>query len=200
MRIGLVITMTAAFALGSLAAFALLPGGHAYLKGFATQQGRALIGGPFELVRHDGKPVTHKTYEGKHLLVYFGFTHCPDICPAGLQVITAALEKLGPKAKDVKPVFVSVDPQRDTPDAMKDYVSSFHPSLDGLTGSKAQVAAMARTYRVYYNITPNPEHPEDYTVDHSGFMYLMAPDGRYVAHFSHHVAPAKLAERLAALL
>ena len=130
------------------------------------------------------------------MLVYFGFTYCPDICPAGLQVITAALDQLGPKADRVTPLFVTVDPERDTPEQLKRYVDSFHKNVVGLTGSAEDITKVAKAYRVYYRKVQDPAL-SDYTMDHTSFMYLMDGDGAYITHFSHAVAPEKLAARLA---
>jgi len=159
--------------------------------------GKALIGGPFEMLDHDGKTVTDKDFRGKYMLVYFGFTFCPDVCPTELQVITGALEHLGDKAKNIQPVFVSIDPKRDTPEVMKEYVSNFYPGMIGLTGSDAQVALMAKTYRVYYAKAANKGDVEDYAMDHSSIMYLMSPDGDFVKHFPYGTDSEKLAKNIA---
>lgn len=155
--------------------------------------GKALIGGPFALTDHNGKRVTDKDFGGKHKLVFFGYTYCPDICPAELQVMSAAMDNLGDKAKDVTPVFITVDPERDTVEQMKSYVENFHPSLVGLTGSPEEIRKAAKAYRVYYKKT-HSESASDYLVDHSSIVYLMSPDGEYLAHFAYGTGPEKMAE------
>jgi protein SCO1 len=133
------------------------------------------------------------------MLVYFGFTYCPDICPAGLQVISAALDNIGAQSDKVAPLFITVDPERDTPEQLKSYVSSFHPSLTGLTGSAADISAAAKAYRVYYRKAQDPSLSE-YTMDHTSFVYLMDDKGDFITHFPHAVTPDKLAARLKAEL
>jgi protein SCO1/2 len=194
------------FVIGLIAALAGLIGGIAFIPGavdriFATREpattGRALVGGPFELTDHNGRRVTDKDFRGRLMLVYFGFTYCPDICPAGLQVVTAALEKLGTDTNRVVPMFITVDPERDTPEQMKQYVSSFHKTFVGLTGSKEDIAKAAKAYRVYYRKVQD-ESLSDYTMDHTSFLYLMDAGGQFITHFPHSISPDKLAERLAA--
>jgi protein SCO1 len=159
--------------------------------------GKALIGGQFSLLDPSGKRVTDKDFAGRPLLVYFGFTHCPDVCPAGLQVIAAALDRLGDKSKEMSTVFITVDPERDTPEVMGKYVASFHKNIIGLSGSPEDVAAVTKAYRVYAKKVPDETDPTQYNVDHSTFMYLMGPDGTYERHFLHSVDAAELADALA---
>jgi protein SCO1/2 len=165
-----------------------------------VQQGQVAIGGPFSLVDPAGQRKTEKDFAGKPMLVFFGFTHCPDICPSGLQILTVALNSLGDRAKDLTPVFVSIDPERDTPAVLGEYLKSFHPRIVGLTGSAAEVQAATKTYRVYAQKVPNAANPNDYNVDHSAFFYLMDKDGRYVQHFPHSVDAEKLSQALRAAL
>jgi len=134
------------------------------------------VGGPFTLVNSAGQPVTDKAYAGKWLLVYFGYTYCPDVCPTTLNNIAQALAKLGPDAQKVTPIFITVDPKRDTPKVMGQYVKSFDPRIIGLTGSAAQIAAVAKEYHVYYSAEPD-KGDGAYLVDHSSFVYLMTPRG-----------------------
>ena len=183
---------------GVIGALAFVPGAIDGLmpKRGAVTIGKALVGGPFELTAHNGKRVRDTDYRGKLMLVYFGFTYCPDICPAGLQVITAALDKLDTRADKVAPLFITVDPERDTPAQLKSYVASFHGSLTGLTGSAEDISAVAKNYRVYYRKAQNPDL-SDYTMDHTSFIYLMDAAGEFITHFPHAVTPDKLAERLA---
>ena len=144
--------------------------------------GASAIGGPFSLVDQDGRTVTDKDLRGRPFLVFFGFTHCPDVCPTALFEISEVLGKLGPDAGKVSALFVTVDPERDTPAQMKDYLSSFNPRLVGLTGDPAAIAAVAKEYRVYVKKVPL-DHG-DYTMDHTALVYLMDKDGRFVAPFN----------------
>ena len=145
----------------------------------AVMWNRETIGGPFALVDHTGKPRTDADFRGKLMLVYFGFTWCPDICPTDLQNIGLALDELGDAADKVQPLFITVDPARDTPEHLRDYVPMFHPRLIGLTGSAAAIHSAAAAYRVYF--AQVPLKGDDYTVDHSSFIYLMGADGKYSA-------------------
>ena len=140
------------------------------------------IGGPFRLTDHDGKTVTDQDLKGKPYLVFFGFTHCPDICPTTLFEVSEILRALGPDADRANALFVTVDPERDTPDKMKDYLSSFDPHLRGVTGSPEAIAGMERNYRVYSRKVPL--EGSDYTMDHTALVYLMDKDGRFVAPFN----------------
>lgn len=162
--------------------------------------GEAAIGGPFTLTDQDGRPVTDRDFRGRLMLVYFGFTSCPDICPTGLQTIAQALDELGDSAAAVAPILITVDPERDTPEALKEYVVSFHESLIGLTGSPEQIAQAAKAYRVYYQKVKLKDSSLDYSVDHSGFIYLMGRDGKYLAHFRHNTTPEEMSRRIRAKL
>jgi cytochrome oxidase Cu insertion factor (SCO1/SenC/PrrC family) len=165
-----------------------------------TGSGTALIGGPFSLVDHTGKRVTNKDFAGKYMLVFFGYTFCPDVCPSELQVMSAALDKLGPAADRITPVFVTIDPERDTAEVLKAYVANFHPRLVGLTGTPEEIAAMAKAWRVYYGKPKSEEGKQDYLMDHSTFLYLMSPDGTFVKHFEYGTDSAALARDLRAAL
>lgn len=158
--------------------------------------GQSLIGGPFALTDQDGKLRTDRDFRGKHMLVFFGFTHCPDVCPTALYNVSLAMQKLGPKADRIVPVFVSVDPERDTPPKLKNYGDNFDKRIVLLTGTAEEIAAAARAYRVYYAKKPL-EKADEYTIDHSAFIYLMDREGRYVTHFRHGIEPDQLAEALA---
>lgn len=151
----------------------------------AVVTGKALIGGPFSLVDHTGKRVTEKDFLGRPMLVFFGYRNCPDICPLGLQVVTAALDKLGDRAKNLQPVFVTVDPDRDTPDKMAEYLKSFSPRFIGLSGTPEEVAAAAKAYRVYYLKIEDEKSKETYSMDHSAIFYLMGADGQFITHIPH---------------
>lgn len=163
--------------------------------------GKADIGGPFSLVDHNGRAVTDADFRGKHMLVFFGFTHCPDVCPLELQTVGRAMDLLGEKAEALVPVFISVDPARDTPEQLKGYVPAFHPRMVGLTGSPEQVAAAAKAYRVYYRKAPGTAPgAADYQVDHTAFTYLMGPDGEFLHFFRPQTGPAEMAEKIAGFL
>ena len=158
--------------------------------------GIALVGGPFSLVDQDGRRVTDKDFRGKYMLVFFGYTYCPDICPTELQVMSAALDQMGAEGDRIQPVFVSVDPARDTPEVLKAYVGNFGPHLIGLTGTPEEIAAVAKAYRVYYAKAGNGSSGTDYLMDHSSIIYLMGPDGRFVTHMAYTTDAAKLAAEL----
>lgn len=162
--------------------------------------GQALIGGPFTLIDHTGKRVTDQDFRGRYMLVFFGFTFCPDVCPSALQVVSAALDKLGPKADRFVPVLVSVDPEHDTPMQLASYVQSFHPRLVGLTGTPAEIDAVVKAYRVYVRKVSDPKSSAGYTIDHTSLIYVMGQDGSYRTHFAHTTDANALAERLAKLL
>jgi protein SCO1 len=151
------------------------------------------IGGPFLLTATDGKAVSSGDFQGKHLLVFFGFTNCPDICPSGLQQISAALDKLGPDAEAIVPLFITLDPERDTPEKIGSYLKSFHPRIIGLSGSADAVAAAAKAYRVYSKKVETGSQPADYSIDHSSFIYVMSREGKYIKHFRHNQDAGHLA-------
>ena len=192
----------AGFWFGALAAFTLFPAARERLLPSINVRsvGQALVGGPFTLIDHTGKRVTDQDFRGKFLLVFFGFTNCPDVCPTALQVMAAALDKLGPNAARITPVLISVDPAHDTPAVLATYVASFHPRLVGLTGSQAEIDAVAKAYRVYVKKVPDPKSTAGYTMDHSSIIYVMGPDGSYRAHFTHATSPDVMAERLSGML
>jgi protein SCO1/2 len=149
-----------------------------------TTSGKALIGGPFMLTDQTGKQVTDKDYRGRYMLVFFGFTNCPDICPAGLQLMSAVLDKLGSKADRITPILITVDPERDNPQKLAAYVKNFNSRLVGLTGTPEQIAAIAKAYKVYFKKVPNKDAPAEYGMDHTSIIYLMDPNGEFVAHFT----------------
>ncbi len=158
------------------------------------------IGGPFRLVDQDGKPVTDSDLKGKWALIYFGYTWCPDACPLGLDTIAGALDALPPAtAERIQPVLITVDPERDTPEVLKEYVSAFHPRLMGLTGTPEEIQAAVREWRVYVR-KGEPRPDGNYLVDHSTFTYLMRPDGGYATHFSHDTTSEAMAARLQELV
>jgi protein SCO1 len=158
-------------------------------------EGMLDVGGAFSLMDVEGKPVTEEALKGSFSLVYFGFTSCPDICPTTLQAMTVALNKLGSAGEKIIPVFITIDPARDTPEVMKAFASNFHPRLLALTGTEEQVEDAAKAYKVFYKLH-NETDKKNYVVDHSGFVYLMSPTGEYLTHFAHDEA----AENIMALL
>jgi protein SCO1/2 len=152
------------------------------------------IGGPFTLTSPDGTPITEQTYRGKWLLVYFGFTSCPDSCPTALLEISAALEKLGPDADKLQPLFITVDPQRDTPAVMGNYTQSIDSRIVGLTGTPQQIAAAAQEYGVYYEPRKSGPGAGDYVMDHSTYFYLMDAEGKFVRGFDADTPGERIAE------
>lgn len=169
-------------------------------SGSSEGSGRALIGGAFTAVDQTGRQVSEKDYLGRWTIFYFGYTFCPDVCPLGLQVITEALEQLpGPVRQNIIPIFVTVDPERDTVPVMASYVSNFVPGMVGLTGTVEQMEALKRAWRVYARKAEGGT-ATDYLVDHSAFTYLMDPKGNYVTHFGHDVTADQLAARLKSLV
>jgi protein SCO1/2 len=162
--------------------------------------GEPLIGGSFTLTAPDGTNVTDRDLRGKYALVYFGFTHCPDICPTSLLLMQNALEQLGAKGKKVTPVFITLDPERDTPEIVGNYVNNFGDRFVGLTGTPEQIRAVADAYKVYYSKVEDENSALGYIIDHSGFMFLMDPNGKYVTHFPHSIAEQSLTEGLDAAI
>jgi protein SCO1/2 len=155
-----------------------------------------LIHSEFTLQDATGKTVTATSLRGKYLLVYFGYTHCPDVCPTTLLLMQNALHHLNDIAPKVQPIFITVDPERDTPSVIGAYARNFGDRLMGLTGTPEQVHAAADNFKVYYSKVLDKHSSLDYVVDHSGFIYLMGPDGHYVTHFAHNVSETELEEGL----
>lgn len=154
----------------------------------------AAIGGPFQLTDQNGKAVTDKSLKGKPTLIFFGYTHCPDVCPTSLFEISEVLRVMGKDADKVNAIFISVDPERDTPATMKDYLSSFDPHLQGLSGDPAETAKVVTSYRVYAKKVPTKDG--DYTMDHTALIYLMDRDGRFVSPFNLKRTPEEAAADL----
>ena len=161
--------------------------------------GGVSLGGPFTLVNTAGETVTEASFRGKWMLVYFGYTFCPDVCPTELQTMSAALDRLGPLGAGVVPVFITVDPERDTPAVLAEYTKLFDERLVGLTGSKEQVAGAAKSYRVYFARAKAKDN-SDYLMDHSSFIYLVGPDGGFRALFRHGMTVPELADAMKARL
>ena len=168
-----------------------------------VSSGAALIGGPFELVDQTGATRTEADFRGRHMLIYFGYTFCPDICPTSLLAMSQGLSLLAEQAPEqagqVVPLFITVDPERDTLEVMRGYAEHFHPDLVALTGSAEQIEGAAKSYRVYYRKAAS-ESASDYLMDHSGFIYLMDAEGAYMRHFSHSATAEEIAAGLAEAL
>ncbi len=167
--------------------------------GSVVGSGTPSIGAPFTLTDQDGRKRSSSAFAGRYMLIYFGYTYCPDVCPTTLALMSDALTKMGPKAKRIVPVFITIDPERDTPKVLKTYLASFGPQFVGFTGDVQTITKVAADYRVYFK-----KHPLDggnYGVDHSSVIYLMGPDGKFVAYWDDTaIGPDKLAEELNARL
>jgi protein SCO1/2 len=189
----LALLASAALLVSSPAMMLCACGGPRAAQGSQAQQGGP--GGPFTLVNQDGRPVDQSVLKGKWSVVFFGYTFCPDYCPTTLTTLGKAMDDLGPKARDAQVVFITVDPGRDTPAAMKSYISSrvFPKNIIGLTGTPAQIAQAAKAYRVYYQ---KEGTGPDYTMDHSTALYLMDPDGRFRGVIADGLTPAQDAEQI----
>jgi len=156
--------------------------------------GAAAIGGPFTLVSHEGKIVTERDFRGAPHLVFFGFTHCPDVCPTKLFEISEVLRAAGERGRAVRALFITVDPERDTPEALKSYLASFDERIVGLTGDRPAVDATVRAFRAYARKAPLKDG--DYTMEHTSLVYLMDRDGRFVGSFNLARPPAEAAQEL----
>ncbi len=174
-----------------LLALLLLAGGLLWLFGGAAGEGTARIGGAFRLVSGDGEVLTEKSFPGKYLLIYFGYTSCPDVCPTALADIARALTRLGPLASRVQALFITVDPQHDTPMLVGKYAAQFSPAIIGLSGTAAEIGAIEKEYRVSVAMAPGPGG--GYSVEHTAALYLMAPDGRFVTALRAEEGGAELA-------
>jgi protein SCO1/2 len=163
----------------------------------AAVEGEALVGGPFELVNGAGETVTQADFAGRPFVIFFGFTHCPDICPTSLFEMAQWIDELGPAAQELRFAFVTVDPERDTPAVMRDYVAAFSERIIPLTGTPAQVDRVLDAYRVYAKKVPLDG--DGYTMDHSAFVYLMDADGRYEAHITYGEESERALAKLQAL-
>jgi protein SCO1/2 len=155
--------------------------------------GRGSVGGPFTLTDQTGRPRSDTEFRGKLMIVYFGYTYCPDVCPTDLMAITQALDALGPAAQGVQPVFITVDPERDTK-VLADYVSAFHHSFIGLTGSPEEIRTVANSYKAFY--AKVPDERGGYSIDHAGVIYLMGRRGEYLGFMPPQTSPDRLTEVL----
>lgn len=151
--------------------------------------------GEFDLIDENGKTIKAIDFKGPYHLIYFGYTYCPDICPTELNTLTLALEELGAEAHQIQPLFISVDPERDTPELLKEYVKLFHPKLKGYTGTQAQITKIAKAFNVYYTKF-NDEASNDYLIDHSTFFYLLNPEGKLVTMYRRNIDKSEFARSL----
>jgi protein SCO1 len=178
----------------------LLIGAGAFMWLTGGGSNAAGIGGPFTLQDGNGKTVTDRDFRGKYMLVYFGYTFCPDVCPTTLTAVADAMDKLGPAAGRVQPVFITVDPRRDTAPVVKQYAAAFGPAITGLTGTPEQVAKVAKEYRVYYAEHRTGPGAGDYTMDHSSILYLMDPKGAFLAPVRADMSADEIATSLKKLM
>jgi len=155
------------------------------LPNLFTRSAPAAVGGPFSLIDQNGVRRSQADFAGSYMLVNFGYTFCPDVCPTALRDISAAINQLGTDGEKVIPVFITIDPERDTVEKLKPYAAHFHPRLVALTGTADEIAAAAKAYRVYYARADVDLGGEDYLMDHSSLYYLMGPDGKFIRHFSY---------------
>jgi cytochrome oxidase Cu insertion factor (SCO1/SenC/PrrC family) len=180
--------------LGNLNFWSFMP------RSFAVVFGPKEVKG-FEMTDHNNRRVTQDSYAGKYLLVFFGYTYCPDVCPTSLSDISQVLDILGPKGNKIVPLFVSVDPERDTPEHLKEYIENFHPNFVGLTGSDDQISSMARNYKVaYLKMTNEEDDPETYFMGHTSTIFLSGPAGQTITSFNNKVKPAVMAETIGSIL
>ena len=162
----------------------------------AQAEAPVTIGGSFALQDADGKAVTDQDYRGKLMLVYFGYTFCPDVCPTELGLVAKALDALTPEQREkIVPLFITVDPERDTPQVLKTYTAAFHPLIVGLTGTVEQVEQAKQAYHIYAAKVPGSDE-KSYSMDHSSILYLMGPDGAYMAHFARNATLDQIVEEL----
>ncbi len=181
---------------GLVAALLLVASGLLWLTGAPGDRsgGQAAIGGPFKLVAGDGRVVTDRSFPGKYLLIYFGYTGCRDVCPATLNGVAGALDRLGAKAALVQPLFITIDPARDTPAVLQRYTGGFSPLLLGLTGSAAELRKVADEFKVSFVVHREEGERAGYTLDHSSVIYLIGPDGRFVAPIPADASDVEMAE------
>ncbi len=162
----------------------------------AEQNTKALIGGPFSLVNHHGQSVSHDDFRGKYMLIYFGYTYCPDICPMELQIMSDALDQTPEEIlAEINPLFITVDPNRDTVEILAQYVPAFHEKIIGLTGNEEQIKVVNRAYRVYA-AKEQSEDPDSYLISHTSYIYLMDRNGEYVTHFRSRTDPSVMSQQL----
>lgn len=159
-----------------------------------------LVSGTFDLVDDDGKSVTDSTYHGQWKVVFFGFTHCRMVCPRALKRLSSVLDRIGSLADDVRPLYITVDPERDTPRVMKDFLAEDYPRFTGLTGTRAQIDRAKQSFRVFSTTVSDSDDPDGYQMPHSAFTFVLAPTGAYRTHFTDAVREDELVEQLKAVL
>jgi protein SCO1/2 len=176
----------------SALALSAAAGGYLFWQSGRLQQ-TATIGGSFSLIDGDGKRVTEADFKGKWLMIFFGYTFCPDACPTALSAMAEAMDRLGAQADQVQPIFITIDPERDTPQVMKEYVGNFGPKIVGLTGTSADIAAVAQSFRVYYKKAGDGAN---YLMDHSTAILVMNPEFHFAGIIPGDAKPAQMIERL----
>lgn len=196
-RVTLLILMVVMM-VGAFIAFITLtdkPAVNPFSKKEAAQVGEAAIGGAFTLTNQNGEQISNTDFSGKFMLVYFGYSFCPDVCPADLLTITSAMQALGEDADNIAPIFITIDPERDTVEQLHLYMQNFDPRITALTGSAEEIADAAKAYRVYYQEAES-EDTEQYLMDHTAITYLMDKNGKYLSHFPHGTDSTVMAEKL----
>ena len=179
--------------------FSYLHFGHPHKNiSHGTTSGTALIGGPFSLKDHNGKVRKNSDFKDQLLMIYFGYSYCPDICPTALSSLSQALELLGEDAKHIQPFFITIDPSRDTENLLKSYVQTFHPRLLGLYGTQEEIETLKKQYKIYAEKAPHQD--TQYLMDHSSLIYIVKPDGTYITHFSHETSPEEMAKIISSTL
>lgn len=158
------------------------------------------IDSTFSLIDHDGRDVSERTYFGKYVVIFFGFTHCKMVCPRALRRLSTVLDQLGPLADHVQPLYITVDPERDSPEVMKKFLSSDFPRFTGLTGSSQQIESAKKSFRVFSRAKADPDDPDSYQMPHSAFIYVLGPDGAYLTHFTDAVDEGELVTRMSSIL
>ncbi len=189
--LAVILAVVAGVGIGAISHLLLRDGGPAAVRE-VVGLGDPSIGGPFRLIDSDGSERSDTDFRGKLMLVEFGYTFCPDVCPLGLQLFADVLDRLGPAADEVAPVFITLDPARDAPEILKSYVQHFSPRITALTGSREAIDAVTKAYRVYYRLGSDAANNPNYLVDHSAILYLMGRDGKFLTHFTHETPPDRV--------
>ena len=197
MRLRLIFLISAFFAAGAYFATLWLAPQPPASRAMVVPGSKARVGGPFSLIDHTGKRVTDRDFRGRHMLIFFGYTHCPDICPMGLQTIFAALAQLGPRAAQIAPIFITLDPDRDTPQVLANYIESFDARLVGLTGTAPEIAAVAKSFHVHVRRPAETTANGAHHIDHTSIYYLQDQTGGYAGHFAYGTTAQALAEGIA---